>query len=65
MRAGDVIVALGSKPIGSIDDLLRQLGEEQIGVTLPLALLRRENGTVERVVANIVPDDAHTRNAAI
>ncbi len=64
VREGDVIVALGSKPIGSIDDLLRQLGEEQIGVTLPLALLRRENGTVERVVVNIVPDDAHARNAA-
>ena len=64
VREGDVIVALGSKPIGSIDDLLRQLGEEQIGVTLPLALLRRENGTVERVVVSIVPDDAHTRNAS-
>ena len=61
VQEGDVIVALGSKPVGSVDDLLRHLGEEQIGQNLPLALLRRAGGTVERLVLNIVPDDAQAQ----
>jgi S1-C subfamily serine protease len=63
VREGDVIVAIDSKPVGSVDDLLRHLSEEQIGVHTPLALLRRVERTVERIVTHIVPDESNTRSA--
>lgn len=52
---GDVLVAMDNRPLGSVDDLVRLLTEEQIGADVPIALLRRANGTVERVVLSIRP----------
>lgn len=58
VREGDVIVAIGSKPVGNVDDLLRNLTEDQIGIMTPLAVLRRASQTVERHVLDIVPSEA-------
>lgn len=58
LRENDVIVAMGNKPVGSIDDLLRHLTEEQIGTKTPLALLRRDGRAVERLVFDIVPAES-------
>ena len=55
---GDVIIAMGSKPVGNVDDLLRCLTEDQIGIQTPLALLRRADRTVERHVLDIFPAEA-------
>ena len=38
---GDVLVELDGHPIGSIDDLQRQLTDEHAGTTVPLVLLRQ------------------------
>ncbi len=60
LRENDVIVAMGNKPVGSIDDLLRHLTEEKIGAKTPLALLRRDGRAVERLVFDIVPAESHS-----
>jgi len=41
IREGDVIIALGGKPIGGIDDLHRLLTETPAGVPTELAVIRR------------------------
>ena len=58
LREGDVIVALDSKPVGSVDDLLRHLAEERIGVPTPFAILRRDGRAVERLVLQIAPAES-------
>ena len=60
LRESDVIVALDSKPVGSVDDLLRHLAEERIGVQTPLAILRRDGRAVERLVLQIAPAESHS-----
>ena len=42
LREGDVIVAFGGRPVGSVDDLHRLLAEHQAGVRAPVTILRRE-----------------------
>jgi len=42
LREGDVIVAYGSHPVASIDELHRLLTEEQVGTKIELTLLRSE-----------------------
>ncbi len=64
LREGDVIVALDSKPVGSVDDLLRHLAEERIGVTTPLAILRRDGRAVERLVLEIAPAESYMRKGS-
>lgn len=60
-RAGllkeDVIVSFNDQPISSIDDLHRLLTEEQVGVKLPLFIIRRS----EKIVLDIVPGEFEAR----
>ena len=42
LREGDVIVAFGGRPVGSVDDLHRYLAEHQPGERTPVTILRRE-----------------------
>ncbi len=60
-RAGleprDIILAYGEHPVGTIDDLHRQLSEEQVGVATELTVIR---GT-ERLTLSVMP--AHSRPA--
>lgn len=48
---GDVIVGYGSHPIASIDDLHKLLTEEQVGVRVPLTILRRSAKIILDIVA--------------
>lgn len=54
VAGGDIILAFGGRPIGGIDDLLRGLTEECIGVETELAVLRR----TERRSLRIVPAES-------
>jgi len=40
VRDGDIVLAFAGEPVTGIDDLLRRLTDECIGVPLPLAILR-------------------------
>jgi len=51
LRDGDVIIAYGPKPVGSVDDLHRILTEEHIGTASEITVIRN----TERVVQTIVP----------
>jgi S1-C subfamily serine protease len=54
LDAGDVIVSLDARVVGTIDDLQRVLGADSIGRTLEVAVVRRD-----RVIrATVVPVDA-------
>jgi len=59
-RAGlhkeDVIISFSDQPISSIDDLHRLLTEEQVGVKLPLSIIRRS----EKMVLDIIPEESKT-----
>lgn len=57
LKEGDVIVAYGPHPVASIDDLLRLLTEEQVGLRIPLTILRRS----EKLVLEIVPEESKVR----
>jgi S1-C subfamily serine protease len=50
---GDVIVGFANRPVAGIDDLLRLLTEETIGVSSPLIVLRSN----ERKVIDVVPTE--------
>jgi S1-C subfamily serine protease len=49
LRTGDIIVAFNGKPIGTVDELHKQLGEEVIGRSVQLEVLR--NGRKETIHA--------------
>ncbi|HZT43199.1 MAG TPA: trypsin-like peptidase domain-containing protein [Chthonomonadaceae bacterium] len=53
LQEGDVIVAYGDRPIAGIDDLHRLLTDEQIGVEVPLTVLRH----TEKLTKTIVPEE--------
>jgi S1-C subfamily serine protease len=55
MRRGDVIVALNSKTVASVDDLHRMLAEWPIGKPVRLTVVRRE----ERLEITAVPNDVY------
>jgi S1-C subfamily serine protease len=57
LAEGDVIVEYNGHPIGSIDDLHRQLTETQVGVRSRLTIIRR----TERLVFDIVPEESRAR----
>ncbi|MGB7948414.1 MAG: trypsin-like peptidase domain-containing protein [Candidatus Binatia bacterium] len=50
LREGDVIVAYGSHPVASIDDLHKLLTEEQVGTKVELTVLRGGDKTALEVV---------------
>ncbi len=54
LRDGDVIVALGGKPVAGVDDLHRLLTDVHAGVGSGLTLLRH----TEKVELRIVPEEA-------
>lgn len=57
LREGDVIVTYGEQPVGSVDDLHRLLTEEQVGVTVPLTVIRQ----TEKLSLRVVPEPAVPR----
>jgi S1-C subfamily serine protease len=54
LREGDVIIGLGGKPVGGIDDLQRLLSDLPAGVTTEVTVLRR----TEKLVAAVVPEES-------
>ena len=54
LREGDVIVSYGTQPVAGIDDLHRLLTDEQVGLSVPLTVLRRG----EKIVLEIVPQES-------
>jgi len=54
LREGDVIVAYGSHPVASIDELHRLLTEEQVGTKIELTLLRGG----EKLTLEVVPEES-------
>jgi len=54
LREGDVIVGLGSKPVGGIDDLHRLLSDLPAGVSTEVTVLRR----TEKLVIALVPEES-------
>jgi S1-C subfamily serine protease len=54
VREGDIVVAINSQDVASIDDIHRSLAEWQIGKTLTLTIVRGKN----RVDLEVVPTEA-------
>ena len=54
LREGDVIVAYGSHPVASIDELHRLLTEEQVGTKIGLTFLR----SGEKLTLEVVPEES-------
>jgi len=54
LEKGDVIVAYGNAPVASIDDLHRQLTEEQLGRGVKLTILRRG----KKLELDVVPEES-------
>src|SRR5438874_1158020 len=54
LREGDVIVAYGSHPVASIDELHRLLTEAQVGTKIELTLLR----SGEKLTLEVVPEES-------
>lgn len=53
LKEGDVIIAFGGQTIKGIDDLHHLLTEEQVGVRIPLTVLRRN----EKEIIHLVPQE--------
>jgi S1-C subfamily serine protease len=54
LREGDVIVAYGSHPVASIDELHKLLTEEQVGTKIGLTFLR----SGEKLTLEVVPEES-------
>jgi S1-C subfamily serine protease len=54
LREGDLIVGFGELPVRGIDDLLRLLTEDRVGVTTPLTVIRGS----ERLTLSVTPSEA-------
>lgn len=54
LQEGDVIVGYSDRPLASIDDLHRLLTEDQVGIRLPLTIIRH----LEKRVLDIVPEES-------
>jgi S1-C subfamily serine protease len=50
LKEGDIIIALGGKPVASIDDIHRRLTREAIGKNLDVSLLRGWTNRLEKVI---------------
>jgi len=57
LAEGDVIVQAAGRPIATIDDLHKLLTDEQVGVKLPLVVIRR----TEKLTMTIQPAESPTR----
>jgi S1-C subfamily serine protease len=58
LKPGDVLVGLGGKPVGSIDDLQRLLSSECVGVTTEVLVVR----ATELLTLSVVPAESPRRN---
>src|SRR5215472_8058488 len=58
LKAGDVIVRLGGKPVANIDDLQRLLSSECVGVGLEIEVVR----ATEILARRIIPAESPRRN---
>jgi S1-C subfamily serine protease len=54
LREGDLIVEFKGHPIGSVDDLHKQLTGAQVGVRSPLTVVRH----TEKLQLEVVPEEA-------
>ena len=54
LHEGDLVVGFGELPIRGIDDLLRQLTEDRVGVSVPLTVIRGS----ERLTLSVTPAEA-------
>jgi S1-C subfamily serine protease len=54
LHEGDLVVGFGELPIRGIDDLLRLLTEDRVGVSVPLTVIRGS----ERLTLNVTPAEA-------
>ena len=61
LREGDVIVAYGSHPVASIDELHKLLTEEQVGTKIDLTLLRSD----EKLMLEVVPEESARSSQAL
>jgi S1-C subfamily serine protease len=57
LQKEDVIISFSDQPISSIDDLHRLLTEEEVGVKLPLTIIRRS----EKMALDIIPEEFKAR----
>jgi S1-C subfamily serine protease len=53
LKEGDVIITFGGQPVKGIDDLHRLLTEDQVGVRIPLTVLRRN----DKEIVHLVPEE--------
>lgn len=54
LRSGDIVIALAGRPVTSIADLQRILGEISVGQSAPLEVLRR----ARRLIVEVTPAEA-------
>ena len=54
LREGDVIIGYGEQPVAGIDDLHRLLTDEQVGISVPITVLRRW----AKIVIDILPQES-------
>jgi S1-C subfamily serine protease len=57
LSEGDIIIGFDNRPMAGIDDLLRVLTEEKVGVKTTLTAIRRS----EKLALDIVPEESRTR----
>jgi S1-C subfamily serine protease len=58
LKAGDVIIGFGSKPVASIDDLQRLLSSECVGAAIEIAVVR----AAEILTLRVIPTESPKRN---
>jgi S1-C subfamily serine protease len=56
LAEGDIIIGFNGHPISGIDDILRELTEERVGVKTELTLIRQG----EKFVLGIIPEESRT-----
>jgi len=57
LSSGDIIIGFDGNPIAGIDDLLRNLTGDRVGVPVKLTVLRRS----EKMEIDVVPEESRTR----
>lgn len=63
VQIGDVIIGLGEEPIGSVDELQKQLTAERIGRPTSLRILRRQGRELQPMVVTVVPEELPEQEA--
>jgi S1-C subfamily serine protease len=58
LKSGDIVVRLGGKPVGNIDDLQRLLSSDCVGVAIEVEVVR----ATELLALRIVPAESPRRN---